>query len=274
MIEPQWDYAGVFAEQFAVVGKGKQYGLIDLAGQVVIPIAYDEVRAVQAGLAAVRKGDLWGAMFPDGKWLFTPQFHHLGFFDSGKAIVRRQQNGDWEEGEAFLDGRLVWNDNLVAANSFARKNAELKDATVGLMQFMMQQGCPCQFPRFRRLVRFQGAAVRCMETEALVALHGQFLKPHATLRPDHGDRITQGYFTCKVCGTDWRMGRERFEGSKEAHYLLVESDQVSEPKGASEEGLVPLYVGFDGPALQLPVLDGYELGTLPQYLTYMRQLAD
>lgn len=273
VIEHQWDYAGVFAEQFAVVGKAKRFGLIDLAGNVTIPLQFDEVRPVQAGLVAVRNADLWGVMFPDGKWLFTPQFHALGYFDNGKAVVRRKHEGELEEGEAFVDGRLEWNDNLVAANAFARKNAELVAATQGLVQYMMQQGCPCQFPRFRRLVRFQGAAVRCMETEALVSQYAQFLKPHATLRPEPGDRVTQGYFTCKVCGTDWRMGREKFGGNKQAQYLLVEEDHVEQSKGAQEDGLVPLYVGFDGPAKQLPVLDGYELGTLAQYLTFMRQLA-
>lgn len=97
VIAPQFDYAGEFSEELAVVGLGKfpatKWGYIDRTGKVVIPAQFDGAHDFSEGMAAVGIGGKLGYIDRSGKLLVPPQFDEAHKFSSGRARVRIIREG-------------------------------------------------------------------------------------------------------------------------------------------------------------------------------------
>ena len=84
-----------------------KWGLIDRAGNELLPMRYDGVLRMQDGFAAVEKDGLCGFVNRAGKLTIPMQFLLVRSFHNGYAAVKLG-NGRW----AYIDkrGRVVWQD--------------------------------------------------------------------------------------------------------------------------------------------------------------------
>ena len=58
----RYDDIDDFSDGLSRVKLDDRYGFIDKKGKVVIPLLYDNARAVNEGLCLVRKADQWGTL--------------------------------------------------------------------------------------------------------------------------------------------------------------------------------------------------------------------
>jgi len=82
-----------FTEGMAAVGAGSNsYGFLNKAGELIVPLIYDEVRSFSEGLAAVRQGNRWGFIDKTGAVVVPIIYYEAWSFSDGLARVRL---GDW-----------------------------------------------------------------------------------------------------------------------------------------------------------------------------------
>jgi hypothetical protein len=82
--------------------------IIDKQGKQLTPPEYDAFASSEfhEGLAAMRKGPVYGYIDPAGTWVIPPQFDEAYNFSSGLALVVWREKREW----AYIDrqGRIVW----------------------------------------------------------------------------------------------------------------------------------------------------------------------
>lgn len=76
------------------------------AGEIVIPLRFDEVRPFSEGVAAVRVGSKWGAVDKSGTLVVEARFADAPRFSDGRAAVRRGTKYVYIDptGKIVLDG--------------------------------------------------------------------------------------------------------------------------------------------------------------------------
>ena len=124
VIEPQFDYAGDFAEGLAPVGKktgrDSRYGYIDEKGVLRIPIQFQDVRPFSEGRAVVRFRDKYGFIDNSGKFIADPVFDKAFDFSDGLARVAQVVPDTGESLYGFIDrqGKLIIKPQYVFALDF------------------------------------------------------------------------------------------------------------------------------------------------------------
>lgn len=94
-----FDEASDFSENMAFVGEGDMiqklinWGLIDRKGEMVTEFIFDEVRPFFEGLAAVRLGQNWGFLKPDGSFEHKIEFSYADSFVNGIAWASQKDKG-------------------------------------------------------------------------------------------------------------------------------------------------------------------------------------
>jgi hypothetical protein len=68
--------------------RGGKNGYLDLRGEVVIPLVYDDGRSFSDGLASVKKENKWGYVDRDGRTVIPFDFDEAGQFGNGLAPAR------------------------------------------------------------------------------------------------------------------------------------------------------------------------------------------
>lgn len=85
------------------VQENGKYSLIDLDGNVISSENFDEVKPFQSDEpAAVKVGEEWGFVSPEGEMVIEPQFEEAKSFSNGLAAVK--QDGNW--GYIGLNGKF------------------------------------------------------------------------------------------------------------------------------------------------------------------------
>lgn len=91
-ITPQHDEVFPFKNGFAKVRNGTRYGIINMKGEIIVPIAFDAVSEMSEGLFAVRQGvfpaSLSGYYDTTGKTAIPFKFIDAYPFENGKAMVK------------------------------------------------------------------------------------------------------------------------------------------------------------------------------------------
>jgi hypothetical protein len=110
VIACKYDFAMNFAGGLAAISLDGKYGFIDYLGQIKIPCEFDEARSfdTEVGLAAVRKGDLWGIIRTNGQLVLPLQYYTINYCGDGVWQVWGSREGRWgmKEGEYIrLDER-------------------------------------------------------------------------------------------------------------------------------------------------------------------------
>lgn len=122
VIEPQFDYAGDFAEGLAPVGKksggDSRYGYIDEKGVLRIPIRFQDVRPFSEGRAVVRFQDKYGFIDNSGNFIGDPVFDKAFSFSDGLARVAQFVQGDRLYGFVDRQGKLIIKPQYVFALDF------------------------------------------------------------------------------------------------------------------------------------------------------------
>ena len=121
-----------FSEGVAPMGDGKKWGYVDYSGKVVVPLQFDDAKALfSEGLAAVRVGrnidlgELGKVGFIDGTgaMIVQPQFSSAQEFSEGFAVVV-----DENRKYSFIDklGRRRFGRNFDAASGFVMGLAHVR----------------------------------------------------------------------------------------------------------------------------------------------------
>ena len=87
MIEPQFAYAGSFADGLAPVKGADKWGFIDRSGKFVIEPRFDDAGSFSDGLAQVKQAGKWGFIDRTGKFVIEPRFDDAEKFSDGLACV-------------------------------------------------------------------------------------------------------------------------------------------------------------------------------------------
>jgi len=106
-IRRTFEYADRFNDSVAVVADEGKWGLIDVAGNFVLPLEYDGALRFQDGFAAVQRGERCGFVNRAGDLAIPLQFKAVRSFHNGFAAVQFE-NGIW----GYIDkrGQTVWQD--------------------------------------------------------------------------------------------------------------------------------------------------------------------
>jgi hypothetical protein len=93
IIPAQYNGAGIFFEGLAAVKKGKLWGFIDKTGKEVLKPQYDHIEFFSEGLAAVKKRNLWGFIDKTRKEVIKLQYENDNsfgvFFSEDLAAVKK-----------------------------------------------------------------------------------------------------------------------------------------------------------------------------------------
>ena len=84
-----WNRACYFNEGLAAVKRGALWGYVNASGQVVVPPRYDGAFAFSQGRAAVHRGGRWGYIDTTGREIIPLQFADARLFAGGTAEVTR-----------------------------------------------------------------------------------------------------------------------------------------------------------------------------------------
>ncbi len=84
-----WDSALPFSEGKATVSKAKQYGYIDTAANLMIPLTYTGAESFSDGLAGIRVKKKWGFIDASGEIVIKPAYAAVKTFQYGLCAVKR-----------------------------------------------------------------------------------------------------------------------------------------------------------------------------------------
>ena len=87
VVMPAFQDVGEFFEGKAPVRRDNRWGFIDHTGKTAIPFQFDEAREFSDGFAAVRVGRKWGYVDHTGKIAITPRFQGAGSMVGHRAKV-------------------------------------------------------------------------------------------------------------------------------------------------------------------------------------------
>jgi len=111
VIPPDFAYASfAFSDgyAFASVDGRREMAVIDKSGKLLTPPDFDAFLASEfhEGLAAIRKGTVFGYIDPAGTWVIPPQYDEANNFSGGLALVVWRAKREW----AYVDkrGQVVW----------------------------------------------------------------------------------------------------------------------------------------------------------------------
>ncbi|QEC53912.1 WG repeat protein [Anseongella ginsenosidimutans] len=76
-IPPLYCSASGFSEELAAVNKDEKWGYIDASNNVVIDFQFDYARSFKQGGAVVRKGNFYGVINKEGKFVIPPHYYDL-----------------------------------------------------------------------------------------------------------------------------------------------------------------------------------------------------
>jgi hypothetical protein len=93
VIQPQYDYACQFSENFALVSKNNKYGFIDTNGKIVIDLKFDMANRFCNGYATAIKKDQWGLIDKNGVFILKPKYECVSFGNENHVGVK--QNNKW-----------------------------------------------------------------------------------------------------------------------------------------------------------------------------------
>ena len=80
-IKYQFDYAHEFIDSLAIVEKDMRYGLINLEGEEVLPIAFQSIKRNNLGMFVIEQDNLFGILSNKGKELVKPKFEKVDIVD-------------------------------------------------------------------------------------------------------------------------------------------------------------------------------------------------
>lgn len=181
---------GAFAQSdslyLSMVWKGGKVGLVNPAGEFVLPCEYDDIDPeIRSGLFAVNVGSLydeetdtyhpglWGFVTLNGQAVTEIAYDAVGAFHEGWAMVRKDYQSNWinAKGEYLLP---KWGRQ---GGDFSEGLAPVKPDSIQQWGYLDRQGKIVIEPRFDRAGHFQEGIALVSENDQLGYLqrNGQYL---------------------------------------------------------------------------------------------------
>ena len=92
IVEPNYDGITLYKKQYLKIKKRQQYGLADLTGKSILPVAADAFNILENGLIFYLKGVLWGAVTFEGKALIPPNYSAYGLINP--SLIKLERFGE------------------------------------------------------------------------------------------------------------------------------------------------------------------------------------
>jgi hypothetical protein len=104
IVTPQYQYMDEPIEGLFRVGKDEKYGIINIKGEIVIPVMYAQVEPAKEGMVAfMPEPHKWGYLNLKNEIVIKPEFNFSAPFQNGKVIL---QKPDGEYYIVYKDGRV------------------------------------------------------------------------------------------------------------------------------------------------------------------------
>jgi len=160
VIAPQFLYADVFSDGMAIVRNAQDlYGAIDTSGHLAVDYQFPHLNNFIKGYA--KFGDLhtWGLINKAGNIVVPQQYIFIGDdIFRNEVTVQVQEGKEVKEGLLTIGGGVVWNNNLDPVNIFNKKKEAFALACKHLIDRFYRSGCPCEHERFRNFIQWNNPA--------------------------------------------------------------------------------------------------------------------
>gem|GEM_PF-526337 len=87
-LKNDYDWINPYSEYLALVCSNDKYGFIDVNGNEIVPLKFDEAHSFSEGLAAVCINKKWGFINNSGAICIPLKFDKANSFENGKSVVR------------------------------------------------------------------------------------------------------------------------------------------------------------------------------------------
>lgn len=89
----EYEDVNLFSHNLASVKKNGLYGYVDTEGKVVIPLIYDSVKSFENGIACITIDKKYGVIDINGNAVLEPKYDHISIYWDG--IIAVQQDEKW-----------------------------------------------------------------------------------------------------------------------------------------------------------------------------------
>jgi hypothetical protein len=154
-IRPQFHYAEDFSDGRAIVRNEQDlHGAIDARGHLVIGYQFTTLTGFENGYAKFGDLNTWGLIDTAGNIVVPQKYIFIGDVYKNKVTVQVLEGDEYKEGILTIGGEVEWNNNLEHVNVFNKKKEEFLQACEQLIQEMYNTGCPCEYERFRDFIQW------------------------------------------------------------------------------------------------------------------------
>ena len=176
VIPPQFHYADEFSDGRAIVrNQNDQHGAIDEQGNLVIGYQFAALTNFEKGYA--KFGDLktWGLIDKAGNVVVPQIYISIGRVFRNTVTVQVLEGEEYREGELTIGGTVKWNNNLDYLNETNQRKKLLVAACEQLIADWYATGCPCEQERFRDFIQWN-KPVGFVDQELLFSVFIKHLK--------------------------------------------------------------------------------------------------
>ena len=154
-IKPQFHFAEEFSNDIAVVRNSEdKYGAIDKTGNLIFDYQFRSLLRFENGYAKFGDYKTYGLIDKSGKIVVPQKYIYIGPVENNKVKVQIKEGENYKEGILTIGGSIEWNNNLDKVNEFNRNRKEFISLSEELIQTMYNEGCPCEYQRFRNYIQW------------------------------------------------------------------------------------------------------------------------
>jgi hypothetical protein len=155
VIPPQFHYTDEFSDGRAIVrNENELHGAIDEQGRLVIGYQFAALTNFEKGYA--KFGDLktWGLIDKAGNIVVPQIYISIGRVYRNTVTVQVLEGEEYREGELTIGGSVKWNNNLDYLNEANQRKKQFVAACEQLITDLYATGCPCEHERFRDFIQW------------------------------------------------------------------------------------------------------------------------
>ncbi|MBO9199351.1 MULTISPECIES: WG repeat-containing protein [Niastella] len=155
VIVPKFHYTDEFSNGRAIVRNEKDlHGAIDEQGKLVIDYQFPALTNFEKGYAAFGDLSTWGLIDKAGNIVVPQIYISIGRVYRNAVTVQVLEGEEYREGELTIGGAVKWNNNLDHLNETNRQKKKFVAACEQLIADLYATGCPCEHERFRNFIQW------------------------------------------------------------------------------------------------------------------------
>jgi KWG Leptospira. len=174
VVNAEYDDIQLFYSSKYIVKKEKQFGIIDKAGNEILPVAYKAIRKGPEGMSLIETINGSGFVNSEGKIIARPEFIDALFFKEGLAAVAMLNKDSFKREYGFIDtsGRLVIPCQYARVASFSEGLAEVQvcDGSGCKWGYINKAGNWVIPPQYRLASRFVNGEARVAKKNRYITI--------------------------------------------------------------------------------------------------------